>query len=52
MQNIVTNDRHLKIVTEKLLRIWNIGFQTANDTLAATTQHDVRTAVRLMSRRL
>ena len=33
-------------------RNWNIGLQTAKDTLAATTQHGVRTAVQPMSRRL
>ena len=31
---------------------WNIGLQTSEDTLAATTQHGVHTAVHPMSRRL
>ena len=49
---IVTNDRHSKIGPEELSRKWNIVLQTVKDALAATTQHGVRTAVHLMSRRL
>ena len=49
---IITNDSHLKIGPEELSRKWNIGLQTAKDTLTATTQHGVRTAVHPMSRRI
>ena len=52
VQSIVTNDSHSKIVPEALSRKWNIILQTAKDTLAATTQHGVHTAVRPMSRTL
>ena len=52
VQRIITNDRHSKIEPEELSRKCNIGLQTAKDTLAATTQHGVRTAVRPISRRL
>ena len=52
VQSIIINDRHSKIVQYELSRKWNIGLQTTKDTLAATIQHGVRTAVHLMSRRL
>jgi len=45
-------DRHSKVGPEELARKWNIGLQTAKDTLDVTTQHGVRTAVHPMSRRL
>ena len=35
-------DRHSKVGPEELARKWNIGLQTAKDTLEATTQHGVR----------
>jgi hypothetical protein len=49
---VLTMDRHSKVGPEELSRKWNIGLQTAKDTLDATTQHGVRTAVHPMSRRL
>jgi hypothetical protein len=49
---VLTMDRHSKVGPEELLRKWNIGLQTAKDTLDATTQHGVRMAVHPMSRRL
>ena len=52
VQIIITNDRHSKIGPEELSRKWNIGLQTAKDTLAARTQHGVHTSVHLMLRRL
>ena len=52
VQSIITNDRHLKVGTEEFSRKCNIGLQTSKDTLAAKTQHSVRTAVHPMSRRL
>ena len=52
VQSIITNDRHSKIGPEELSRKWNIGLHTAKDTLAATTQHGIRTAVHPMSIRL
>ena len=52
MQIIITNDKHSKIVPKGLSRKWNIELQTAKDTLAATTQHVVHTAVHLVSRTL
>ena len=48
----ITKDRHSKVGPEELARKWNIGLQTAKDTLEATTQHGVRTAVHPMTRRL
>ena len=52
VQRIITNDRHLKIGPEELSRKWDIGLQTAKDTLAETTWHGVRTAVHPMPIRL
>ena len=49
---VLTTDRHSKVGPEELSRKWNIGLQTAKDTLEVTTQHGVRTAVHPMSRRL
>jgi hypothetical protein len=46
---VLTTDRHSKVGPEELSRKWNIGLQTAKDTLDATTQHGVRTAVHPMS---
>ena len=50
--SIDSNDRHSKIGPEELARKWNVGIQTAKDTLDVTTQHSVRTAVQPMTRRL
>ena len=49
---LITNYRHSKIGPEELSSKWNIGFQTVKDTLAARTQHGVRTAVHPLSRSL
>jgi hypothetical protein len=49
---VVTNDQHSNVTPKELSRKWNIGIQTAKDTLGVTTQHGVRTAVHLMTRRL
>jgi hypothetical protein len=45
-------NRHSKVGLEELSRKWNIGLQTAKDTLDASTQHGVQTAIHPMSRRL
>jgi hypothetical protein len=50
--SVLTTDRHSKVGPEELSRKWNIGLQTAKDTLEVTTQHGIRTAVHPMSRRL
>ena len=52
VQSIIANDRHSNIGPEELSMKWNIGLQTAKDTLAATTQHGVSTAVHPISRRI
>jgi hypothetical protein len=49
---VLMMDRHSKVGPEELSRKWNIGLQMAKDTLDATTQHGVRTAVHPMSRQL
>jgi hypothetical protein len=49
---VLTIDRHSKVGPEELSRIWKIGLQMSKDTLDATTQHGVRTAVHPMLRRL
>jgi len=49
---VITQDRHSKIGPEELASKWNIGLQAAKETLEATTQFGVRTAVHPMSRRV
>ena len=50
--SVITKNRHSKVGPEELARKWNVGLQTAKDTLEVTTQHGVRTSVHPMSRRL
>ena len=52
MGSIESNDRHSQIGPEELVSKCNAGIQTENDTLDVTTQHGVRKAVQLMTRRL
>ena len=52
VSSIITNDRHSKVSPEELARKWNIGLQTAKDTLKVTTQIGIRTAVHPMTRRV
>ena len=39
--SVLTMDRHSKVGPEELSRKWNIGLQTAKDTLEVTTQHGI-----------
>jgi hypothetical protein len=48
--SIITNDRHSKVTPEELSRKWNIGLQTAKDTLQATTQYGVQTPIHPMTK--
>jgi hypothetical protein len=48
--SIITNDRHSKVTPEELSRKWNIGLQTAKDTLQATTQYGVQMAIHPMTK--
>jgi hypothetical protein len=50
--SVITTDRHSKVGPEELASKWNIGLQTAKETLEVTTQHGVRTAVHPMTRRV
>ena len=50
--SVVTNVRHSKATPEEVARKWNIGLQTAKDTLKVTTQAGIRTAIHPMTRRL
>jgi hypothetical protein len=52
VHGVITNDRHSKVTPEELSRKWNIGLQTAKDTLKVTTQKGIRTAIHPMSRRV
>jgi hypothetical protein len=52
VSNIIMNDRHSKFMAEELARKWNIGIQTAKDTIQVTTQCGIRTAIHPMTRRL
>mgnify|MGYP003502375870 FL=1 len=48
---VITNERHSKVTPEELSRKWNVGLQTAKDTLRVTTQKGIRTAIHPMTRR-
>jgi Mg2+/Co2+ transporter CorC len=52
VSSVITNDRHSKFTAEELARKWNIGIQTAKDTIQVTTQRGIRTAIHPMMRRL
>jgi hypothetical protein len=41
VSSIVMNDRHSKFMAEELARKWNIGIQTAKDTIQVTTQRGI-----------
>ena len=47
---VMMTDCHLKVGAEELARKWNFGFQTAQDTLKATTQMGIQTAVHPMTK--
>jgi hypothetical protein len=49
---VITSDRHSKATPEEVARIWDIGLESAKETLKVTTQHGVRTAMHPMTRRL
>jgi hypothetical protein len=48
----ITTDRHSKVGPEELAKKWNIGLETAKNTIQETTQNGIRTAVHPMSRRV
>jgi hypothetical protein len=41
----ITTDRHSKIGPKELAKEWNVGLETAKNTMQVTTQNGVRTAV-------
>ena len=43
-------DHHSKVGAEELARKWNVGLQTAQDTLKATTQMGIQTTVHPMTK--
>jgi Reverse transcriptase (RNA-dependent DNA polymerase) len=49
---VITNDRHSKVSPEELAKKWQIGIQSAKDTLQVTTQLGIRTALHPMIRRV
>jgi Fe2+ or Zn2+ uptake regulation protein len=52
VSSITSNDRHSRVTPEEVARKWNIGLETAKNTLRVTTQYGIRTAVHPMTRRL
>lgn len=50
--DVITSDRHSKTTPEEVVRLWGIGLKAAKETLKVTTQHGVRMAMQLMTRRL
>ena len=49
---MISRKRHSDITPEELARKWNVGLETAKETLSVTTQRGVRTAVHPMSRQV
>jgi hypothetical protein len=49
---IISNERHSAATPEDLARLWNIGLQTAEDTVWVMTQKGIRTAIHPMTRRV
>jgi hypothetical protein len=45
LSSIIPNDRHSAATPEDLAKLWNIGLQTAKDTVRVTTQKGIRTAM-------
>ena len=41
VSSIISNNRHSKVTPEEISRKWNIGLQTAKDTLQVTTQRSI-----------
>jgi hypothetical protein len=52
MDGVISNDRHSKATLEELARKWNIGLQTAKDTIHVTMQRGIRTAIHPMTWRV
>jgi hypothetical protein len=52
VSSIISNERHSKATPEELASKWNIGLQTAKDTICVMTQRRIRTAVHPMTRRV
>jgi hypothetical protein len=50
--SIISNKRHSKATPEEVASKWNIGLQTAKDTIRVMTQHGIRTAIHPMMRRV
>jgi hypothetical protein len=45
VSSIISNERHSKAMPEELASKWNVGLQTAKDTIRVMTQRGIRTAV-------
>jgi hypothetical protein len=48
----ITTDRHSKIGRKEMVYKWNVGLETAKNTIQVTTQNGVRTSVHPMLRRV
>jgi hypothetical protein len=44
LSSIISNDQHSAAMPEDLARLWNIGLQTAKDTICVMTQKGIKTA--------
>jgi hypothetical protein len=50
--SIIFNERHSVATPEDLAQSWNIGIQTAKETVRVTTQKGIRTAIHPITRRV
>ena len=52
VSSVISNDRHSRVTPEEVTRKWNIGLETAKNTLRVTMQYGICMAVHPMMRRL
>ena len=49
VSSVISNDRHSRVTPKEVMRKWNIGLETAKDTLRVTTQYGIHTAIHPMT---
>ena len=52
VSSVISNDRHSRVTPEEVARKWNIGLETAKNTLRVTMQHGICMVVHPMMRHL
>ena len=52
VSGVISNDRHSRVTPEEVARKWNIGLETAKNTLRVMRQYGIHTVVHLMMHHL